>query len=510
MVDGTNGSAPPTPKRKPSTPQDILDRLPNLSRKQRNQLLQGESGTAFDLYTRMFVAFRDGDVFETGEWKARDLDQMLRRDGDAVMLENALTLPLRAANYTFEKAKGDTGELDLINSQIMTPPEAGGMSPDFQTIIGQMSGASYYRKAFFEKEYDFDGESLVTLRKLAWRPPSTCEIKRDEHTARFDGFRQRAWWFSSDPKTKQQFGKNWDGYIDIPRLRAFVFIHGVHRNPLLGTSDMDIIYWAYKQKQKILFLWFQFLEQQSLPKIAAYGPDPESANQIADAIASMKASGVAGFQRPPQGAKLFDVIASSGSGAQQFQAALQFLQSYQSRSILAGFLELGNAAALGRGSYALSESQSEFFLQHREAVKKEMCAQFTRDVVAPLCVLNKWGSDAAIPRMVAAPLSQTDSAQIISVLTSGMVAPQMNIPYEFLDLVAEKVGTIFDLPIDQVQQIMAGAAKFRQQQAAQKSALGASPMGQGAATIGAAAQTASRMASMAGAGQNPLARGRAA
>jgi hypothetical protein len=454
----------------------------------------------------MFVAFRDGDVFETGEWRARDLDEMLRRDGDAVMLENALTLPIRSATYNLTEAKGDTGEREEIESQLFAPPEAGGTDPDIQTIIGQMAGASYYRKTFFEKEYDVEDGDHVILRKLSWRPPSTCEIKRDEHTAAFDGFRQRAWWFSTNPKDRTRYGKNWDGYLVIPKVRAFVFIHGVHRQPLTGTSDMDIIYWAYKQKQKILFLWFQFLEQQALPKIAAYGPDPETANQIADAIASMKSSGVAGFQRPPQGAKLFDVIASSGAGAQQFQSALQFLQSYQTRSVLAGFLELGNAAALGRGSYALAESQSEFFLEHREALKKEMCSQFTRDVIAPLCILNKWGSDAKIPRLTAAPLSQTDAAQIIGVLTSGMVAPQMNIPFEFLDLVAEKVATIFDLPTDQVQQIMSHAAEFRAKQEAQKSPLGASPVGQGAARIAGAAQAAGRMASMAGAGQNPLAR----
>jgi hypothetical protein len=503
VVTNNGNNPPPAPKRKPTTQADLLDSLPKLSKKQKNALLQGETGTAFDLYTRMFASFRDGDVFETGEWRARDLDQMFRRDGDAVMIESALTLPLRSATYNFTPAKGDTGELELVQEQLFTPPEAGGIDPDLQTIIGQMSGASYYRKAFFEKEYDWPGGDTVYLRKLSWRPPATCEIKRNERTAQFDGFRQRAWWFASTPKEIAS-SKNWTGYIDIPKVRAFVFIHGVHRQPLTGTSDMDVIYWAYKQKQKILFLWFQFLEQQSLPKIAAYGPDPDSANQIAEAIASMKASGVAGFQRPPQGGKLFDIIASSGAGAQQFQSALQFLQSYQSRSVLAGFLELGNAAALGRGSYALAESQSDFFLQHREAVKKEMCSQFTRDVTAPLCILNKWGSDAKIPRLTAAPLSQTDSAQIISVLTAGMAAPQMNIPFEFLDLVAEKVGTIFDLPTDKVQAVLQNAAAFRAKQEALKSAQGAGPVGQGAAKIAGTAQAASKIASMAGAGERPL------
>jgi hypothetical protein len=488
-------------KKPPPAPKDVIDSLPKLTKAQKRRLLQGESGTAFDLYTRMFVSFQDGSVFETGEWKIRDLDEMFRRDGDAVMLEQALTLPLRAATYTFEGQKGDTGELDLVQEQLQSPVEAGGVTPNLSTIIGQMSGATYNRKAFFEKGWTNPEGNVVKLASLDWRPPETCEVMRDEHTAKMLGFRQRAWWFGTDPKQKARFGKNWDGYIRIYKPRAFVFIHGMHRQPLTGVSDLDVTYWCYKQKQKLLFLWFQFLEQQSLPKIAAYGPDPTSANDIADTIASMKSSGVAGFQRPPQGGKLFDIISSSGAGAQQFQAALQFLQSYQSRSCLAGFLELGNAAALGRGSYALAESQSDFFLKHREAVKGEICDQFSSDVVAPLCILNKWGSNAKVPRLVSSPLSQTDSAQIVGVLTAGMAAPKLNIPPEFLDLVAEKVSTIFNLPQDKVTAILSKAADYRAEQAAQASALGASPIGQGAARIAGTTDAASKLAAAAGGGR---------
>lgn len=488
-------------KKPPSTPKDVLDRLPKLTKAQRNRLLQGESGTAFDLYTRMFVSFNDGSVFETGEWHARDLEEMLKRDGDGIMLEQALTLPLMAATYSFEGAKGDTGELDLVQEQLQTPSYAGGLTPNLSTIVGQMAAGTYNKKAFFEKEWTNPEGNVVKLESLNWRPPDTCEVMRDADTAKMIGFRQRAWWFAQTMAAqKDKFGKNWDGYIRVYKPRAFVFIHGQHRQPLTGTSDLDVTYWCYKQKQKILFLWFQFLEQQSLPKIAAYGPDPDAANIVADTIASMKSSGVAGFQRPPQGAKLFDVIAGSGAGAEQFQQALQFLQSYQSRSVLAGFLELGNAAALGRGSYALSESQSDFFLKHREAAKTEITDQFTESVVAPLCVLN-FGSEAKIPTMTSSPLSQTDSAQIVGLLQAGMSAPKLNVPPEFLDLVASKVGTIFNLDPDKVTQILSKASEYRAQQAALASPMGASPEGQGAAKIAGTADAASKLAAAAGGGR---------
>lgn len=182
--------------------------LPDLTPRQRKELLGAEIGTAFDMYTRMFAAFSGGDVFEIGEWRVRDLDSMLSRDGTAKALEQVLTLPIRQAAFSFQAAPGDTGELDLILEHFASPSEAvasgnlgettgpvGACAPGLRTIIGQMAMASIYRKAFFEKRYIIDDNGIVRLADLAWRPPATCEVKRDEHTAKFDGFRQRAWWF---------------------------------------------------------------------------------------------------------------------------------------------------------------------------------------------------------------------------------------------------------------------------------------------------------------------------
>jgi hypothetical protein len=457
--------------------------LPDMSKRQKKSLLGGEIGTAFDMYTRMFASFGGGDVFEIGEWRARDMDLMLRRDGVGRQVEQALTLPVRQTTFSLEGQKGDTGQLDLVEQQLYTPAESDGFQPGMRLIVGQMSGASIYRKAFFEKHWVMDDDGMVRLDDLAWRPPSTCEMKRDEYTAKADGFRQKAWWFYSDPKkAKQKFGKDWTGYLEIPKNRSYVYIHGAHREPLTGISDMDVAYWCYKQKQKLLFLWFQFLENQSLPKLAVYGSDPTQGEENAEAISQMKSSAVAGFQRPPQGAKLFDVIESSGAGAAQFQSAISFLDGYQTGSILAGFLNLPSAAALGRGSYALSESQSNFFMQSREGVIEEMCESFTRDVVAPICAYNNVPM-SAVPKLKAEPLTDASSAQIIATLTQLAVAPAMRIPDQFVDMLAEKAAKIFDLPADKVTQMIQDGAAIRAKKALADSPEGATPEGQAAARI---------------------------
>lgn len=448
--------------------------FPELTRSDRKTLLGGEIGTAFDMYTRMFAAFSGGDVFEIGEWQARDMETMIRRDGDARMIEQALTLPIRAAHYHFEGLKGDKGELDLIESHFLSPPEAGGVKTPWNVILGQLSGARIFRKAFYEKEYELTDNDEVRLKQLAWRPPATCQIKRDEHTAKFDGFRQRAWWFFSDPsvarkKFAKEWGKNFTGYLDIPRIRAYVYIHGQEIQPLIGMSDMDVSYWCYKQKQKLLFLWFQFLENQSLPKIAAYGSDPTQAEDNAASIAQMKASGVAGFQRPPPGMKLFDIIESSGTGAAQFMSALTYLSQLQSKSIVGGFLDLGSAASLGRGSYALSESQTQFFMQMNQAVVNEMQDSFTTDVLAPICVLN-YGPDAQVPRLRSQPLAAALNTQLLTAMMGMIQAPILRVPDEFVDMVIERASTLLDLPPQKVSQTIAAAAKWRQEQAEQQGA----------------------------------------
>lgn len=494
--------------------QKPLTQITQLDKKRRKQLLEEPAGTAFDAYTRMFASFGQGDVFEVGEWRARDIDLMLRRDGDAAMVEQALTLLPAQASYSLEKQPGDRGEYELCQRQLFTPAEAGGFSPGMQTVIPQMAEACIYRKEFFEKKYVYDGTE-VKLTNLEWRPPSTCDIRRDEHTARFDGFRQRAWWYATSPGNKAAYertgigGKNFTGFLDIPKIRAYVLIHGVRRQPLVGTSDLEVCYWAYKQKAKILFLWLQFLENQALPKLAVYGADQPQADEAALTLSTMRGSAVGGFIRPPQGGKLFDVIESGGTGSAEFQAALKYLAAYQTNSCLASFLTLSSQAMFSgggygaRGSYALAESAGEFFLKSRQAFVDEMCLEFTRQVVTPICVLNQ-GSECHPPRLRAEKLSDTQGQLIVSALQALAVSPQLNIPHEYVLMLAQKAADIFDLPIDDVTKLLNSRAAKAMAKAANAGPFAAGPLGQGAAQIAGATQGASQIAANAQAGANPL------
>ena len=221
---------------------------------------------------------------------------MLSRDGQAAAIEAVLTLPIRQASRAIEPGKGDKGECDFVRSVLMAPATAGGMKTPLQDVIGQVTSAQTFRMSFHEKCWAIrDTDGMIVYDKLAFRPTATCEMKRDAQTAAPDGFRQSVWRFGGVPANTVK--SKIPGYVEIPQVKSFVYINGKHRQPLTGISELELTYWCYQTKLKLIFLWLQFLEQQSLPKVIVYGQDQTEATSKAEDIASMRASGVVGFPK---------------------------------------------------------------------------------------------------------------------------------------------------------------------------------------------------------------------
>jgi hypothetical protein len=220
--------------------------FPDLTPATRRDLMRGEIGTEFDQQSRVFGMYAGGDVFDYGEWSSRDVAVMLRRDGQASALEAVLTLPIRQASRAIEPGKHDAGEADLCHSVLFAPGTSGGMKTPLQDVIGQVTSAQIYRKSFHELLWNIrEKDGAIALDGIAFRPTATCELKRDARTGRMDGFRQQVWQlggFSGVPITTKQ--GILPGYVDIPRVKSFVHINGRHREPLTGTSELDLTYWA--------------------------------------------------------------------------------------------------------------------------------------------------------------------------------------------------------------------------------------------------------------------------
>lgn len=436
--------------------------FPDLKPATRRDLMRGELGTEFDR-TQMFGSYMNGDIFDYGTITARDYATMLTRDGQAQALESVLTLPIRQASRAIEPGKHDAGEAELCHSVLMAPATSGGMKTPMQDVIGQVTSAQIFKLAFFEKCWHVrEEDGAVAYDKLAYRPPATCELKRDARTGAMDGFRQSVWQFGVQlqPKQSQQF----PGYVEIPRVKSFVHVNGKHRQPLTGTSELELCHWVHQTKLKLLFLWYQFLEQQSLPKVIVYGQDQREANAKADDIASLRSSGVVGFARDPQGAKSFELLEASGKGADQFASALSFLETWQTASVLAGFTGLSSLAAMGRGSLALSQDQSAFFLKSRQAISLEIAESITHEVIAPLVTLN-FGPGASYPRFEFGALTDEAGGLLVGLFQAMAVAPALTVPTGILDIITERVATYLNLDVSAVTEIVQQAAKDREAQA---------------------------------------------
>lgn len=446
----------------------------DISPKQAKKLLGDEIGTSFDIRDRMFSYWGDGVVFDYSSWSEADMKTMILRDGQAAALEAVLTLPIRQCPWSIVPSQGDKGEAEFVRSVLMAPAMSGGMKTPMQTVIGQATAAQIYKKSYFEKVWTIrPSDGMIVYEKLAYRPPSTCQVRRKAANADFDGFRQQVWLFGGLLADRSRHLKT-PGYVDIPKHRSFVYIHGKHREPLQGVSELDLCYWAYQTKLKILFLWYNFIEGQALPKVAVYGESQETADDRAEDLAQLRSSGIVGWKRNPEDMKAFEVIETNGSGSDQFQAALSFLETWQTSSVLAGFTGLSSLASLGRGSLALSSDQSAFFLKSRQAITQELETDITTDVIAPLVAYN-FGADAAYPQFKFGPLIDDNATALTTMFQTLAVAPTLQVPAGIMDLITERIATVLDLDIDAVDAIVQDAAKQRAAQAVQQAPPGMPP-----------------------------------
>lgn len=435
-------------------------------------LLDKEEGTAFDQDSILFASYNDGGVFnydDTGF--VRDIRDMLKVDGKAQTLESVLSLPIRNAPFYITQGRASDSVYDRVRLLMTQPANNGGMTTPMNLVIAQMCNAMIYRKAYFEKVWT---EKLggVGYDKIAWRPPATCAVERDPKTGAFLGFRQMP--VRLEDTDEKKFSPH----------RSFVYIHGTHRDPMEGVSDLQITQWCFKTKQKIRFLWYQFLEGQALPKTIVKSDDETEAKNAAKKIIGLRQGGVVGIG----GGIDVDPLESSGRGASEFKAAMQWLDAEASSSVLAGFTDLGAAATSGIGSFALSKDQTDFFLMSRQAVAKEMADYINQYLIADLVYWN-FGPNEIAPKFEFGPIAQDDATSAISLLQATAQTPvnQSVLPQEFFDELTLRVAGFLELDVKTVREGLA-RAKASGEQAAQ--AAGLSPEAQTVAGVKAAVDTA--------------------
>jgi hypothetical protein len=258
------------------------------------------------------------------------------------------------------------------------------------------------------------------------------------------------------------------GYVDIPKIRSYIYTHGKHREPLTGVSELETAYWCYQTMAKLLFLWMNFLEGMAMQRLVVYGNDQPEATARADDISQLRGSGVVGLIHPVDGQKTFEALPSAADAGAQFAACMTYLENWMASSVLAGFLQLSGAAAKGTragggasaGSYGMSEDQSSYYLASREAVATEIADSISHDLIRPLVTLN-FGADAAFPQWKFGPLQEAMTAVLFTMFGQMAAAPKLNVPLAFIDLLTERMAVILDLDAGQIHDALTSTANQR-------------------------------------------------
>lgn len=333
-----------------------------------------------------------------------ELETMLEIDGQAQALEQSVTLPILGTPYFIEPTDDDNGEAQFVRDALFTPHYRGGMTTPIDSVIQQMTGAFARRRAFFEKVWERQGDGTLVYHKIAFRPAVTCSVNYDENGS-FSGFTQEL----IDDK-----GKPFKEVFDTPN--AFVYIHSAATKPLEGRSMFSSAYRNFIDKLKITQLYYYHCQNIALGNVVGRyeGGSPDGTKRLRKKGAQLKGGGVVILD---QGETLERL--ESGRSADDFKAALDYLNSQMAMSMLANFLNLGTRG--DKGSWALSRDQSDFFLISLEAKLKEMAMTITEFLVAPLVYYN-FGPEAAYPDFVFEPLSETrkrNALEVWQALISG-------------------------------------------------------------------------------------------
>lgn len=406
---------------------------------------EGELGTVLAYTDSLFLDYLDPTTGSTSVWEARDMAQMLRTESQARKVEALLTLPILSAPHKIEPAKGDKGEAEAITEWLTAPDSNGGMSTPLKLVVAQATTAITYRVASFEQVWQTSarfktpkGSPAHVFDKIAFRPATNTRVRRDRKNGAYRGLEQDAPYGGLNPTR-------------IKPEKAWTYVHGQHRSPVLGTSDMEIPLVCWRAKQKLRFLWFLYLELHAQPRTAfsdtrEQGGDHGNTKAAAKMWSKLRGGGAIALPPGVQG----NVLETAGQAAEQFQQAMKYLDSEMTGQVLAQFADLASAAADGKGSLALSRDQSDLFMQTRRWSADELADSFTHYNLGPL-VRHNFGPDAAVPRLTIGPLVTPDLAQMLGALKDFGA---QSMPAEFVAFLVEQTAAALGMKPDRAAQLV--------------------------------------------------------
>ena len=335
-------------------------------------------------------------------------DQMRRSDPQVKSILNAISLPIRGANYYVEPASDDP--LDVKIAQTIEDNILRGMTITWDDMLRHALLMLPFGFSILEKIWEYR-DGVLGIRKLDPRlPTSIVDWKWDNTTDELIG-----------PEQDDGQGKR---YV-LPIEKLLVFTLEREGDNWEGTS---ILRSAYKP-------WFI---KSNLEKIDAIKHDrfgvgipvmtaPEGVKQSDPSWAAAETT-LENIQAQEQGYLLkpagWDLKIEGGGAAAGTDviASIKYHDGQIAKSVLAQFLELGSTET---GSRALGASFIDLFLQSLQATADYLCEVINRFLI-PEYVGYNW-TTPNLPRLRVNKIRTLDTATVAALKAQGLLSSDLEL-----------------------------------------------------------------------------------
>ncbi|MDR0285761.1 MAG: DUF935 domain-containing protein [Propionibacteriaceae bacterium] len=349
---------------------------------------------------------------------------------------DAVTLPVMGTRWYIDPAGADDAVVALVANDLNLPVRDRDGDPPLRTrdrfswpdYLRLALGELTYGHAFFEQVYRVGDDGMTHVHKLAWRPPETIakiEVAPDGGLVAIE--------------------QHPAGGATVPRIPVGRLVAHVNRREggrWYGQSLLVRAYPYYVLKQTLVRL-MALTDQRNGMGMPVYEPAPvdvaavdagmvtaEKARQdLVDEIEAAKklvqevrAGDEAGVALTP-GAKF--TFAGVTGELPDIQSDIRYCDEQINASVLAGFLNLGQAT--GTGSYALGDTLQSFFFQSLQSIATGICDVTNSHVIEDLVDLN-FGPAVRAPRLAFDEIGAKGIAEALSILANaGILLPEPNL-----------------------------------------------------------------------------------
>jgi hypothetical protein len=321
-----------------------------------------------DTGTKIF----DGIISEEYNSKLADIrgiaiyDEMRKSDGTVKAAVQAVTLPIRAAEWFVNPATEEQADQDIADFVTQCLWEYQDCTfDDFlrQALLSLPFGVMVFEKVFSTREVE--GGTRIVWEKLAPRLPKSIQK-----------------WAIADKSFGIRQQKSDGSVAEIPGEKLIVFVHEKEGENWWGVSILRAAYKHWFIKNTIYKIDAIAFERQGLG--VPYAKLPEGATEsdrrkAEEILKNLRANSQAYIIEPHDYEIGFKDMQADKTRDPQNSIAHHNREI--TKSVLAQFLELGQSSSSGSGgSRALSEDHSELFLQSIETIARSFASVMNKHI----------------------------------------------------------------------------------------------------------------------------------